>query len=252
MINAISSCKALLMLLMLLLLDAGKISAQLLETEKRWALSYTGGAWVKPVLTDNPSGQPSERRSEAVAITGEYYLPKKWNIQAGYFRTDINYSDVSRTMEGFQAGVKKYFIDQDFPIQPYLSAAGQFNWSRHREIEDFMYDNYGRKQFTRNPRFSFFPGAGFELYLFSSVAFVAEYQFHIGLDSRTEFTVWPDGKNSYSMKDQGMYHNLQLGVKLTFPFQFTGSDAKNLFTIIFEMLDTAIDQRLKEKNHRYY
>lgn len=234
----------------ILLATTQPATAQLSDTEKRWALRYTGITLGKPVLSSNPDGQSTGGGSEGLTLTGELYLPKKWNLQAGYFRSEISYGDCSRTMEGLHLGAKKYFLSRDFILQPYLSAAAQVNWGRHLERESFLYPEYGREQYSRNPRLSFLPGAGLEFYLFSSVAFVVDYSFAMGIDSRSQLSVYPDGKRCFSMADKGMYHNLQLGVKLTFPFTFTGGDTINLISLISDLLFNAIDRHIDERIYR--
>ena len=206
------------------------------QSDRKWALGYTGGVLIDPVITYNPSGISIGRGSESTKITGEYYLPKKWGLQAGYFRTNIDYGDVDRTMEGLQLGVKKYFVNPDFFIQPYVSAGTQINWSRHLEYENFEYEGYKELQRTKNPRLSFAPGAGVDFFLFSSVAFVVEYSFNMGINSKTSMEVQRVGMPPYIMKDKGMYHQLELGVRVTFPFHFTNQDGENFFVLLINQL----------------
>lgn len=213
---------------------SGTLQAQ--EGERKWALRYSGGVIVKPLLTSNPSGISTGNGGGGVLLTGEIYLPRKWNLQAGYFRTEMSYGEGDRTMEGLQLGVKKYFIHPDFVVQPYLSASTQINWSDHREYTHFTYDSYSRYQDSRNPRLSFAPGIGAEFYIFSSVAFVAEYNFWMGVHSKTTLTVSDGRMNPYTMKDKGMHHYLGLGVKITFPFRVTSQDGMNLLSILANML----------------
>lgn len=203
---------------------------------KKWALGYSGGVLVNPVLTSNPSDVSLGRGSSSFMITGEYCLPKKWNLQAGYFRTEVSYGDGDRTMEGLQLGTKKYFINPNFVIQPYASGGIQINWSDHIERTDFTYEDYTRKQWTKNPRVAFAPGIGADIYILSSVAFVIEYNFNMGINSKTTLEVSPRQNQSYTLKDKGMYHYLGLGVKVTFPFRITQNDGMNLINILSEML----------------
>lgn len=227
--------------------------SQLLYAEdegKRWSLGYSGGVLVNPVLTSNPSGVSLGRGSSAFMLTGEYYLPKKWNLQVGYFRTEIDYGDGDRTMEGLQLGAKKYFINRDFVIQPYLSGGVQINWSDHIERTDFVYEDYARKQWTRNPRMTFSPGVGTELYLLSSLAFVIEYNFNMGLNSKTELEVSPQKGKPYVLKDRGMYHYLGLGVKVTFPFRITDGDKTTLLGFLSELLFGSLERSYERKQYR--
>ena len=204
------------------------------DTKRKWALSYKASPWVRPVLTSNPSDKSMGRRFSVFSVMGEYYLPKKITAEAGYFRAEISYGGHTRTMEGLQLGGKKRFVDPDFFIQPYAMAATQFNWGRH--YEKFNFDD-GSYQFTRNPRLSFVSGIGAELYLLSSIAFVIGYNFNIGIDSKTIIDMKPMyNESAYLLKDKGMYHNLELGVKITFPFTLTEEDGSTFLELLNNLI----------------
>jgi len=212
------------------------VCVQAQDNERIWSLSYSGSPFIRPLLTSNSSDQSLGRGFRAFTILGEYYLPKKWLAEAGYFRAEINYGDNSRTMEGIQLGVKKYLVKSDFFIQPYLVAATQFNWGRHIEKSSYMHDDYLNSQYTKNPVISFVPGVGTEIYLFSPIAIIARYNFNIGFNSKTIIDVRPESDSPYTLKDRGMYHNLELGVKITFPFRFTDNEQQALINGISEQL----------------
>ena len=199
------------------------------DTERKWALSYKGSPWLRPVLTGNTSGKTFGRAFDTFSVMGEYYLPKKWSAEVGYFQANVDYRGHSRKMEGLQLGGKKRFVNSDFFIQPYVMAAAQFNWSDHYEKFEFADGSY---QYTRNPRLSFVSGVGAEFYLLSSIAFVVGYNFNIGLDSKTVIDEKPiNYEKPYILKDRGMYHNLELGVKITFPFKLTEEDGYALLDL---------------------
>jgi hypothetical protein len=222
-----------------MLVMASAISAR--EIERKWGLSYAGSVIAKPVLTSNPSKQSTGRGSSAFSVLGEYYLPGKWSVEAGYYRAEVSYGSGDRTMEGLQSGVRKYFVDPEFFIQPYVTTAIQVNWSDHREVgagaSEYRDIHSGVKRYeyvwdSKNPRLSLAPGVGAEFYLLSPVAFVVRYSFNIGLSSNTSVEVTPPSGQSYRMKDKGMYHNLELGIKITFPFRFTDEDSSSILNAI--------------------
>jgi len=226
--------KAVYLLLLCGWLFSFAIHAQ--DYERKWAIKYTGGVLAKPVLTSNPQSISIGNGGEGVFVGGEYYLPRLWGLQAGYFRTEVDYGEFSRTMEGLQLGAKKYFIHPDFIFQPYVSGNVQINWGRHTEYAHYIYDAMDRQQSTRNPRLSFVPGVGFDFYLFSSVAFVMEYNFSMGINSKTDIMVKPTHSPHYTLKDKGLHHYLGLGVKITFPFEFSAEDGMNLFNILMSAI----------------
>lgn len=200
------------------------------HTERKWAFGYSGTPWLRPVLTSNPMNKSLGRGFRAFSLAGEYYLSQKWSVEAGYFRTEIGYS--RRTMEGLQAGVKKYFVRPDFFIQPYIAGAAQFNWGRHIEGANYDHDAY----YVKNPRISFVPGIGTEIYLLSPIALVARYNFNIGINSSTTVDVKPESGEAYILKDKGLFHQLELGVKITFPFRFSDEEGEGLLNVIREGL----------------
>jgi hypothetical protein len=137
--------------------------------------------------------------------------------------------------------MNRKFLPPDFVVRPWISAAGELNWSgrtQHRAFGSSERDGqrYTGTQHTVNPRLSFVPGAGLEIYLLSSVAFTVEYGFHMGLASRTDVTVERDGRPPQVMRDSGMFHSLSMGAKVTFPFSFTSGDGANLLYLLTELL----------------
>jgi hypothetical protein len=203
------------------------------DIKRKWALSYTGTPWLQPVLTSNPSHKSTGRGFRAFSVTGDYLLPGKWRVEAGYFRSEVSYGDASRTMEGIQAGMKKYFVNPDFFIQPYLAASAGFNWGRHLEGQN-EYDAYHRLKYAKNPYISIAPAVGTEIYLLSPLAFVVRYNLNIGLGSETIIGVKSPPENAYLLKDRGMFHQLELGLKITFPFRITDEEGGALLNIVRE------------------
>lgn len=196
--------------------------------ERIWAVSYSGSPLVKQVLTSNPSNHSLGRGFRAFSLMGEYFLPKKWSAEAGYFRTEVSYGGNSRTMEGLQLGMRRYFLPAGFFLQPYVVATTQLNWGRHIEKSYVLRENYLNSQYTRNPRISFAPGVGLEFFLFSSIGFIVRYSYNMGFNSKTIIDVRSESGASYSLKDRGLYHQLELGVKVTFPFRITKDEQQAL------------------------
>jgi hypothetical protein len=225
-------------LLLTLAVAAGGLRGQ--ESDRRWALRFVGDLLDKPVLTQRPAGASTGNGSSAFALAGEYYLRDKWSLSAGYFRTDVRYGNGNRLMEGARVGARHYFLQPDLFVQPYLSAATELNWGEHTERGTFGgssdWYSYTGTQYTVNPRFSFIPSAGVEIYLLSSVAFTVEYGFNMGIASHTEISVTNSGQSPQVMRDRGMFHSLSIGAKVTFPFTFSDDDGNNLLTLLRGLL----------------
>jgi len=229
------------------------------DSEDRWALRYSANVWDKPLMTERPAGYSADGHGSHFELSGEYYLPDKWNIQAGYFHTELSYGHSKRTMEGLRAGVKRYFLDRNTWFQPYLAGLSELNWSRHKESASFSggymingqyVEGYSGDIQAINPVLSIVPTAGIEIFIFSSVAFVCEYDFNIGLGSSTKINLTEGGK-SMIMRDKGMFQSLSLGVKLTFPFRVTGKDGETLFELISGAIIGVLERKSNEMKLQY-
>ena len=223
------------------------------EGGARWGLEYTGGVMVKPFLQENPQ-QVSTGRGQWQSVRGEYFLPKKWSIQAGYYRTTLDYGHTNRTMEGISIGAKRYFVPNDCLVQPYVGAAWQFNWSGRREEYTSGWESVGQSVVVRqtavNPRVAFVPSVGVDVYLFSSVALVVRYDLGIGIDSRTRIEATTNDGTTFRIKDKGLYHGLSLGIRLTFPMHFSERDLQSvggLGGLLFDLWDESLDRKLQEQ-----
>ncbi|GEM_PF-580914 len=207
----------------------------------RWALGWSADAFVSPILTENNSHLSPHSNMAGFMVWGEYYLPHRWNVSAGYYQTNISYGIAERTMEGLQVGVKKYFVNPDFIIQPYVSFAPRLNLKKYRDWTEYgRYINNelvlsGRGDF-RNPRITCQTGAGLEIYIFSSVGIVAEYQLGMGIAGKSCIQEYPSNSHPVIMADKAFYHQISIGVKMTFPFRFTYEDGINLFEGIIDAL----------------
>lgn len=223
------------------------------EGGARWGLEYTGGVMVKPLLQENPQ-QVSMGRGQWESVRGEYFLPKKWSIQAGYYRTILDYGLSDRTMEGISVGAKRYFAPNNWLVQPYVGAAWQFNWSGRREENTSGSESSGQsvvvRQNTVNSRVAFVPSVGIDVYVFSSVALVVRYDLGIGIDSRTRIEGTVNDGTGFRIKDNGLYHGLSLGIRLTFPMHFSERDLQSVGGIgglLLDLWEDSLDRKLQER-----
>jgi hypothetical protein len=205
-----------------------------------YAFTYAGTAIAHPVLTTHTPGYNVGNESEGMLLSGELYLDNRWNVEAGYYRTEVGYGIGDRTMEGLTSRIKKYFVPENIFIQPYLGAGVELNWGDGSEHNNMGFSENGSEpvyhwQETTNPRISFVPSVGCDLYLFSSLAFVIDYRFSMGVASHTN--IYSDKMETMKeLGDNGFYHGLNLGVKVSFPFRFTSSDGQSLLFLLFSAL----------------
>lgn len=221
----------------------------------RWSLGFTGGVFVRPILSDNPQRVSTGDGSESFGIKGEYFLPKKWAVYAGYERTELNYGYSSRSLEGIGVGVKRYFVPDRWFVQPYLGAGWLFNWGdRHEDSTTGASSgnwSIDVRQKAVNPRAVFVPSVGVDFYLFSSVAFVIRYDLGLGLGSHTQIEAVDNKGVTYQLRDKGMYQRLNLGIKVTFPMRFSQQDGFSLGGIIGSLIENWF-YRLDQNSREYY
>ena len=222
-------------LLWFALLPVCIIQAQ--SDESRWAIHYTTNILTSPMPASHSASVPNNGDFGGFSVMGEYDFAEKWAAELGYFLTEVNYNRQVRTMEGLQCGVKRYFLNERIFFQPYLSVRGQVNWRRRFEqVGERMNDSYIVEHRYRNPLISFAPGVGADIYLFSSVALTIRYDFMMGIDSRTTIEGRTQDNPSFYYHDKGVYHQLGLGVKVTFPFHFSEQDGESLLYLLLDML----------------
>lgn len=213
------------------------LSVQAQPDERKWAVGYSSNVLLYPVSAGNSANISNGSSLGSFSVMGEYCFSDKWSAEFGYFHTDMGYKYHGRTLEGLQCGVKRYLLDEHLFFQPYVSARGQMNWSKRFEYYDANVGGDFVSYRSRNPLLSFAPGLGLELYLFSSLSFTVRYDFIMGIDSWTTLDGHYQNNIPFHHRDNGMYHNLELGTKITFPFRFTKRDEWLLLDLLFSILD---------------
>jgi hypothetical protein len=211
-------------------------SAGSANDERKWAVNVMVGL-TTPVITDNPQNVPVKNFGGDLSyeISGEYYLPYKWAVTGSFYRNEITYDlseygEGSRTETGFGLGAKKYFLSDLIPIQPYLSANVLFNLDDKNTLESLGVSNNAASFETKAVNLR--AGAGFDVYLLSSLALTFDYRFYFSPGGSTSLTGYKNGA-PFTVEDKGMYHNIAFGVKATFPFKVTSDDLSSVFDSLF-------------------
>ncbi|WP_293525715.1 hypothetical protein [Prevotella sp.] len=144
-------------------------------------------------------------------------------------------------MRNITVGTRCYPLSQQFVIQPYagLSAmcnVGDKNGRGHMEMISDVH-SYQRDYNVSCPRASLAPFVGADIYLFSSLALELQYGFALALDGKTSIsTIYDNGNTVYATHSNMHRHNVQIGMKATFPFRFTSGDTNNIFDLIYMAL----------------
>ena len=104
------------------------------------------------------------------------------------------------------------------------------------------------------PRLSVAPAIGFDCYIFSSLALEFQYGFPLAIDGKAHVTTTCNGSpDVYRLRSNMPRHNIQIGLKATFPFRFTSADGNSLFTLIEMALgiyDPADEKKQETKKER--
>ena len=115
-------------------------------------------------------------------------------------------------------------------------------------------DGYGRDCTLRLPRVSIAPTVGLDCYIFSSLALEFQYGFPLAIDGKAHVTTTCNGSpDVYRLRSNMHRHNIQIGLKATFPFRFTSADGNSLFTLIEMALgiyDPADEKKQETKKER--
>lgn len=115
-------------------------------------------------------------------------------------------------------------------------------------------DGYGRDCTLRLPRVSIAPTVGVDCYIFSSLALEFQYGFPLAIDGKAHVATTCNGSpDVYRMSSNMHRHNIQIGLKATFPFRFTSADGNNLFSLIEMALgiyDPADEKKQETKKER--
>lgn len=224
------------LLWLLLVVSLGCLTAAAQDDcRRRWSINLGGSPFAQPVQTGSYPRAIIVTQGTEWFVTGEVALPDKWAAEAGYYHTEIVYDDRARRMQGLRLGMKRYFLPDRFPVQPFLAASAWGNFDERVRRTTAPYLDSHATYYFRNPRLSLSPGIGLDFYLLSSVALTLRYDFVIGLDARTAIDQPGssiDMGSNYA--DRGMYHDLSVGLKVNFPFCFREDDAWTLFYMVLD------------------
>lgn len=211
-------------------------AAASVNDERKWAVHVMVG-FTNPVISDNPQNLPVKNfgGDPSFEISGEYFLPYKWVLTGSFYRNEITYDlseygEAYRHETGIGLGAKKYFLSDLIPLQPYLMGGMLFNFDDKNSVESPGIDTNSASFETKAVNLR--AGAGFDVYLLSSLALTFDYRFYFSPGGSTQLTGF---KNSapFTVEDKGMYHSISLGLKATFPFRVSSDDISSIFDSLF-------------------
>lgn len=217
-------------------------------SSRRWAVIAGMNLSCPTTAVNEQSGQYAGKAASFGSAEGnvmvEYYLRNPhFSVVGGYNAETMEWygSDVDVTMHNIALGARYYPLSTACVIQPYAALmtytnVGQSNDSGTMSSSGGGY-SYERRYEISSPRVSVAPTVGFDCYIFSSLALEFQYGFPLAIDGKTNVsTTYGGQQTAYRMRSDMHRHNIQIGVKATFPLRFTTEDGNSLFRMIYMAL----------------
>lgn len=218
------------------------------SSSRRWAVIAGMNLSCPTTAVNEHSGQYADKAASFGSAEGnvmvEYYLRNPhFSVVGGYNAETMEWygSDVDVTMHNIALGARYYPLSTACVIQPYAALmtytnVGQSNDRGTMSSSGGGY-SYERRYEISSPRVSVAPTVGFDCYIFSSLALEFQYGFPLAIDGKTNVsTTYGGQQTAYRMRSDMHRHNIQIGVKATFPLRFTTEDGNSLFRMIYMAL----------------
>ena len=237
------------------------------DVSRRWAviagmnLSCPTTASVERSPRD--AGNIAAFASPQCNVLLEYYLPQQhFSLVGGYNAETVQWfgSEVDATMQNIVVGARYYPLSKRFALQPYASLMTNINVAgRHvrSSMSGWNADgSYERYSTISLPRVSVAPAVGIDCYIFSSLALEFQYGFPLAIDGKAHVATTCNGSpDVYRLRSNMHRHNIQIGVKATFPFCFTSDDGNSIYKFLCKALglyysDDEPNRETKKERHK--
>lgn len=217
-------------------------------SSRRWAVIAGMNLSCPTTAVNEQSGQYADKAASFGSAEGnvmmEYYLRNPhFSVVGGYNAETMEWygSDVDVTMHNIALGARYYPLSSACVIQPYAALMTYTNVGQSNERSTMSSTgggySYERRYEINSPRVSVAPTVGFDCYIFSSLALEFQYGFPLAIDGKTNVsTTYGGQQTAYRMRSDMHRHNIQIGVKATFPLRFTTEDGNSLFRMIYMAL----------------
>ncbi|WP_443908007.1 hypothetical protein [Prevotella sp.] len=217
-------------------------------SSRRWAVIAGMNLSCPTTAVNEQSGQYADKAASVGSAEGnvmvEYYLRNPhFSVVGGYNAETMEWfgSDVDVTMHNIALGARYYPLSTACVIQPYAALMTYTNVGQSNDRSTMSNSgggySYERRYEISSPRVSVAPTVGFDCYIFSSLALEFQYGFPLAIDGKTNVsTTYGGQQTAYHMRSDMHRHNIQIGVKATFPLRFTTEDGNSLFRMIYMAL----------------
>lgn len=218
------------------------------SSSRRWAVIAGMNLSCPTTAVNEQSGQYADKAASFGSAEGnvmvEYYLRNPhFSVVGGYNAETMEWygSDVDVTMHNIALGARYYPLSSACVIQPYAALITYTNVGQSNDRSTMSSTgggySYERRYEISSPRVSVAPTVGFDCYIFSSLALELQYGFPLAIAGKTNVsTTYGGQQTAYRMRSDMHRHNIQIGVKATFPLRFTTEDGNSLFRMIYMAL----------------
>lgn len=218
------------------------------SSSRRWAVIAGMNISCPTTAVNEQSDQYADKAASFGSAEGnvmvEYYLRNPhFSVVGGYNAETMEWfgSDVDVTMHNIALGARYYPLSSACVIQPYAALITYTNVGQSNDRSTMSSTgggySYERRYEISSPRVSVAPMVGFDCYIFSSLALELQYGFPLAIDGKTNVsTTYGGQQTAYRMRSDMHRHNIQIGVKATFPLRFTTEDGNSLFRMIYMAL----------------
>lgn len=218
------------------------------SSSRRWAVIAGMNISCPTTAVNEQSDQYADKAASFGSAEGnvmvEYYLRNPhFSVVGGYNAETMEWygSDVDVTMHNIALGARYYPLSSACVIQPYAALMTYTNVGQSNDRSTMSSTGGGYSYECRyeisSPRVSVAPTVGFDCYIFSSLALEFQYGFPLAIDGKTNVSSTYGGQQTaYRMRSDMHRHNIQIGVKATFPLRFTTEDGNSLFRMIYMAL----------------
>lgn len=218
------------------------------SSSRRWAVIAGMNLSCPTTAVNEQSDQYADKAASFGSAEGnvmvEYYLRNPhFSVVGGYNAETMEWywSDVDVTMHNIALGARYYPLSSACAIQPYAALMTYTNVGQSNDRSTMSSTgggySYERCYEISSPRVSVAPTVGFDCYIFSSLALEFQYGFPLAIDGKTNVsTTYGGQQTAYRMRSDMHRHNIQIGVKATFPLRFTTEDGNSLFRMIYMAL----------------
>lgn len=218
------------------------------SSSRRWAVIAGMNLSCPTTAVNEQSDQYADKAASFGSAEGnvmvEYYLRNPhFSVVGGYNAETMEWygSDVDVTMHNIALGARYYPLSTACVIQPYAALMTYTNVGQSNDRSTMSSSgggySYERRYEISSPRVSVAPTVGFDCYIFSSLALEFQYGFPLAIDGKTNVsTTYGGQQTAYRMRSDMHRHNIQIGVKATFPLRFTTEDGNSLFRMIYMAL----------------